>query len=250
MSGELVSMLGITGMSNASTEPYYDDVDIGVGSRIAEVIMHYSRIIVWLIGTFGNIMSFLVFSRDTKSGSMSVFLFRYLAVFDFLVVQDYIQGIFRYVGIDLFDQFDWSCKIVFWIFHSSQMISVWILVSIGFERMIGVLWPHKAKILCTMKRGKIILIVIVCTSVLINSLQTLTLVSEPLYDSTLQRVLLICNYRPTPGSFLEMYVQLVRPWVVLAIYNGIPFVLILCVNITIISALIRNRHIAKVNIEF
>ncbi len=170
-------------------------------------------------------------------------------MFDFLVVQDYIQGIFRYVGINLFDQYDWSCKIIFWIFHSSQMISVWILVTIGFERLIGVLWPHKAKVLCTMKQGKIFIVVIVSISVVINSFHTLSLVSEPLYDSTLQRVLLICNYRPTPGSISEVYVRRIRSWVVLTVYNGIPFVLILCVNVAIISTLIRKRHIAKVNIE-
>ncbi len=211
--------------------------------------MRFGQISVWSIGTLGNRLAFLVFLWDKKSKSVSVFLFRFLAVFDFLVVQDYIQGFLRYFGIDLLDQFDWTCKIAFWIFHSSQMISVWILVTIGFERLICILWPHQVKVLCTMKRGKILLVVLISVCVIFNSLHALTLVSARLYSSTLQRVMLICQYGPTPGSVLHVYVKKVRPWIVLAFYTGLPFVLILSVNITIISALIHRRHFAKVNIE-
>ncbi len=204
---------------------------------------------MWVLGTIGNILAMIIFSRKTMVGSLSVFLFRFLAVFDFIAVQDHIQGWLRYIQIDLFDHHDWSCRIIFWVFHSCQMVSVWILVAIGVERLIGVVWPHQAKILCTINRGKIFLVILICTSFFINSFHTLTLKQLSYYDIYLQRVMLICNYVPSPDSWLYDYVNDIRPWILFLVYSGIPFVLIFGVNATIIGTLIHRQSLRMVSIS-
>ncbi len=214
-------------------------------ARAATSIIHNGRICVWAIGTIGNILAFLIFSRKSMSGSVSVFLFRFLAIFDFLVVQDHIQGWMRYIGIDLFDQFDWTCKIAFWVFHSSAMISAWILVAVCIERFIGVVFPLKAKTLITMKRGRIFMFFLIVIGFFLNSLHTINLVNKPLYDRTLKRMTLICSYKPYPA--LVYYARKVSPWLIFSYYNGAT-VLIFILNVGIIFVLIHRKNLREVNV--
>ncbi len=215
---------------------------------ISNGIVRYGRICVWALGTLGNILAILVFSRKSMSGSLSVFLFQFLAVFDFIVVQDHIQGWLRHIGVFLIDHYDWTCRIAFWILHSSQVISVWILVTISVERLIGIALPHHAKILCTVRRGKILLFSLISISFLVNSFHTVTLISRRSYDFMDNRWVLFCDYGPSPDSFLYNYVRKIRPWMIFVSYSGLPLILILGCNGSIIWLLIRRNSLMQVNI--
>ncbi len=214
----------------------------------ANGIIMYGRICVWALGTLGNILAFLVFSRKSMSGSLSLFLFQFLAVFDFIVVQDHIQGWLRYIGIFIFDHYDWTCRIAFWILHSSQVISVWILVTISVERLIGIALPHQAKIICTVRRGKIFLFALISLSFLVNSFHTVTLISKKSYDFFDNRWILFCDYGLFPDSFLYNYVRKIRPWIIFVSYSGVPLILILGCNGAIIWFLLRRKSLMQVNI--
>lgn len=229
--------------ANPTTEIIFEASENDAFQFIIPAIILYGRICVWIIGTVCNILAFLVFSRKGMSNSVSGSLFKWLAVFDFIVVQEYIQGWLRVVGVDLYDYFDWTCKIAFWIFHSAKIISVWIIVAIGFERLIGIVWPLRTS---SITSGKIYLLVLIFLSLVVNSFHNLGLVTVTQYDYILKRQMWTCQYYPPEGSFFYNYIHDIRPWVMFLAYSGIPFILILCINAAIIIALIHRQRLIMV----
>ncbi len=203
---------------------------------IASYINKYGLTVVWVIGTIGNILSFAVFSREVFKQSLTGFLFRCLAVFDFIVVQEHIEKPFLFGGIDTIGRTTLTCRISYWIIFSVQIIAVWVLVLIAMERLICVIWPHQAKVICTLRRGKILLGILICVSLLLMCQMLLALTSVGYYEPSLNNIQRYCVFRSKSFSLLY-YSYYIRPWITLFVYSIVPFIVISKINLTIAISL-------------
>ncbi len=207
-----------------------------VNSNIASYIYVYGTPAIWVIGTIGNILSFAVFSRKAMRGSLTAFLFRCLAVFDLLTIQQFWENIFYLFGVVVVPPNNWYCRILYLICVSSQYIAAWVLVGISVERFIGVTWPHKAKILCTIRKGQIYIFVLVIFFYTLMSPGIFTLVSFSSYEPALGYII---NYCEITCQY-DIYVHF-QPIVELVTYAIIPFLLMFTFNIFIIIGLVKSH---------
>ena len=60
-----------------------DEETVISNADITGYVLFYGRPCVWVIGTVGNTLSFLIFSRKSMRDSLTGFLFRWMAVFRF-----------------------------------------------------------------------------------------------------------------------------------------------------------------------
>ncbi len=227
--------------SNITTDAIIRATEADEGNVITNFgsyVYTYGRPIVWLVGTAGNILSFAVFSQNKFQQSLTGLLFRWLAVFDFIVVQEHIQSLFAFGGIDLFTSHTWRCRFAFWIFLSVQIMAVWTLVGIAVERLIGIVWPHQAIVLCTRKRGKIFLGVLIVLATLIMSPILMILKPVSFYEPALNRLVQYCVLT-SENDILVYYITYIRPWVAFLLYSAIPFIILICINLAIVISLRR-----------
>ncbi len=122
------------------------------------IVMFMLQITCLVLGTMGNILSFVIFSRKGMCGSLTAFLFKALSLSDILCLLEILLDILMISGVETFTLNKWSCRLSYWLLESAKCISSWILVAIAVERLICVCIPHRAVSLCTVKRGKIYLI--------------------------------------------------------------------------------------------
>ncbi len=203
-------------------------------------ILMVSHLLVWIFGSIGNILSLILFSRKEFRVSLTGFLFQSLAFFDLIVVQDLIQSICWWIGLPNFLTItSWSCKLRLWIVVSARLIGVWILISVGIERVVCVIKPHQAKILLSRKRGKIFLLVLICCVLTLQIPQILTSESVGFYDQFLGKIQRYCI--PNGSGAVGYYMYNVESWVFLCIYSLIPFTILIIIN-TIIIVSLHKAH--------
>ncbi len=203
------------------------------GTDIASYIFNYGPFIVWPFGTIGNILSFVVFSHKEFKHTLTGFLFRWLAVFDFIVVQEHIERPLMFAGVDPLGLSLWACGITFWLVFSFQIIAAWMLVAIAVERLIAVQWPHQAKSLCTVKRGKIYVGILVLSALFIMFPTVWSMIILPFYDTALGRTVSYCIFSSN-NDFINFFISYLRPWLVFLLYAVVPFCVLIGSNITII----------------
>ncbi len=198
------------------------------------------QFLIWLTGTAGNMLSFIFFSHTDLRASSTGFLFRCLAVFDFIVVQEHFDSIIVLAGTSLLALHTWTCKIFVWLFVSFRIIAVWTLIMIGFERVIAVLWPHQFRTICTIRHGQVMILILV-TSVLLLELPQL--LSTDVFDASYDGGVKYCYIHF--NSSLGQYMQKVDPWIAFILYSALPFICLFLINISIIYGL-RRAHNKRV----
>ena len=201
-------------------------------------ILIYGQSAVWLIGTLGNTLSFLVFSRKSMNNSSSSFLFRWLAVFDFLAAQKLLERFAVAIRLPQWIKTTFMCRITLWIPMSSEMVSVWILMAISIERLIGVMWPHQAKTLCTLRRSKMILLTIIIFGCATRAPFVLSLGSTLFYETTLGSSYYYCVIQKEANRHLLK----VAHWLQFIFYSAAPFIILLTTNMCIITKLIKHKR--------
>ncbi len=131
--------------------------------NLADDLYKYLSLIILILGTLGNIISFVVFSTKSMSGSVSSIFFRALAIIDTIFL---ITALLRYWIIAVFD-YDIrlyhavACKLHKYLVYWSGHLTGLILSAVALERTIGVSMPHRYKSLVTRKRAKFLLATII-----------------------------------------------------------------------------------------
>ena len=115
-----------------------------------------------LFGTFGNVMIIVIHKRTALTSSMSVF-FITLAASDLVLLsvtclQSWIRLIFDF---DIAAQNDALCKLVLFLLYVSGVLSAWTLVAMTVQIAVCVMWPHRANVLCTVGKSKVIVALMV-----------------------------------------------------------------------------------------
>ncbi|XP_076467644.1 uncharacterized protein LOC143298649 [Babylonia areolata] len=121
-----------------------------------------------LLGGFGNLTTILVMRRfkDSNSSSQRVILMA-LAVSDLLLLyvgalRDWLFYVFN-VKVN-----PMLCKVAIWLLYVMGTVSAWLLVCVTVQRMVAVKWPHKVRIVCSLRRTWMIITAVVFSACIIH----------------------------------------------------------------------------------
>ena len=111
-------------------------------------IMQFIRIVIITIGLFGNVISFIIFSRPVfRKNSISTYC-RALAIFDFFTIADLIMSF----GLGFFDTFyaqysDATCKAYMYFIYGLASIPGWILIAFSLDKVLSMkrIWTNTLK---------------------------------------------------------------------------------------------------------
>ena len=222
---------------NATVTVYPDfqmTVEDSLAQKIAAWIRVYFSPFLLFAAVLGNLTSFAVFSTPPYRHSLTAMLYRILAVADTLavVVQDGFNVFANLVsGKSLMTYNNASCKLLVPLHIWSRAFAAWVLVTIGLERFIGILFPHRAQVINTKKRFAWITVAVATG---------LAAFYTPLFI-TIERALLF-NYCKLTADLnrLKGYFTIFDEMSLL-LTCLLPFVFIITFNIAIVSVLVKRR---------
>ncbi|KAG1648506.1 QRFP-like peptide receptor [Nymphon striatum] len=122
--------------------------------------------IIFLIGLIGNSLIIFVIARYRRMRSISNIFLASLSAADLLLIIACIP-----VKLARLYSFTWTmgeacCKVVYYIQSLSAICSVLTLTAISIERFYAIVYPMKAKFLCTTRNARVVIISIWMLSVL------------------------------------------------------------------------------------
>lgn len=185
--------------------------------------------ILLCLGTFGNMLSFVIMAKNMLKGSTYSYL-AVLAVMDLLVL--YIGLLRMWIGnfsIDVQDTSNYMCKIVNFLGFVSSHTSVWLIIAVTIERFIAVKCPLRAPRICTVNRARFVVLGIVTIICGINA-----------------HIFWTVELKQTQNGYeceaSEVYSKDIWPWVDAAIYSFVPFGIITVLNSLIIRQVLYARR--------
>ncbi|KAI0222980.1 hypothetical protein LSAT2_025766, partial [Lamellibrachia satsuma] len=129
--------------------------DVGELAKLKMTIRYVSYVVLPILvitGICGNIVTIRVMlAKEFRSMCVSVFLIA-LALSDTVVI--FVSTLNKHpvrslMGVDV-RSFDVTCcRVFFWAYRTSKMMSSWIVVFICVERFIAVCFPLRSKTICT-----------------------------------------------------------------------------------------------------
>ena len=195
-----------------------------------EKIFYDTASALWKIGsTFAlfvggllNILIIVTFSRKTLRDSLTSILFRLLAVADLIVILTHPLPAFLWFNfkIHTYTINITSCQIFTTLNNSSKFASAWLLVFIGFERVIAILFPHKIAIILRRKKILIAVAVVVCIGLGLAISSITNIIMDVQYNSDGEIVQKLCLYRPQNNPSLFYYVVHVYHYLDFCYYTG------------------------------
>ena len=202
--------------------------------KLNKQLLLYVPPILVILGTFGNIFSFIILKRKAMLKFSTYFYLMVLAIADTLVL--YI-GLLRLwvgelTGYDLRDQADWLCKLTNVIGYTISDFSVWLIIAVTIERYIVVCYPLKANSYCNTPRAKKVIIGLLVSFFILN-LHFFWTVQVVYYKHQGEHI-----PRCAGGPSHKELVEDIWPWVDAMFYSFLPFVVILVLNGLIIRQVI------------
>ena len=194
--------------------------------------------ILILLGTFGNVFSFVILTQRSMRRVSSYTYLAVLAVADTLVL--YIGMLRLWIGEltgkDIREQYDWSCKMISAFGYIFSDYSVWLIIAVTVERYLVVCHPLKAQRMCTPSRAAKISIALFLALMLINTHFFWTV--KIVYFEHKGEFFAQCD----GAANFEALVRTVWPWVDAFMYSFIPFISILIFNALIIRKVFLARQ--------
>lgn len=183
--------------TNKSTDIYNDRINATFINppfvQFLEEFSSYAHLyytpLLTITGIIGNIISVLVFCRTRLRKLSSSYYLSALCISDtgFLLI-NFVHWL---TGLNVTNIFNKNgfCQVFALLEYFFPALSVWFVVTFTLERFIAVMYPLKRQTICTVKRAKSVLIILVLIGVL-HSLPMLML-SEPRMDPGSNMVLCI-----------------------------------------------------------
>lgn len=192
--------------------------------------------IIVTFGLFGNCLTIAVLVSPKLNNSSTTFYLTALAFIDILYLIFSLGGqMFNFAFLfpkTIRQEHPLACISLNIIRYTLTYISVWLLVSVAIDRMIWVIFPFRAKMICTRQIAKIIVAILFVVFILIDIHFVWTLEFQYNVDG-LNR----CNIRN--------YFQNGFPYIDLTLIMGLPFIIMSGANILIISKLREMEQIRK-----
>ena len=217
---------------------------------VSEIVSLIFPIFIIPLGTIANILSIMVFSQPSFKKSSLSFLMKILAITDMLGLHTVAWNMLIHGITDLFlpAKSDFGCKLYIYFSDTFGSYSGWVLSVITEERMIAVVFPHKAKVMCTkrnIKRVLILILAFVCITLMVNWLLDITSEVSIIFKETDRfQAKQVCN----PGftwdgkkRHFEIFLFVSK----LLIHSVLPFFMIFLGNIIIIITLMKNKDMQE-----
>lgn len=135
---EIIDILGLSTDpdDNMHVKSYEEQLMKFTAYRLHKIILLYVPPILIILGTFGNIFSFLILRRKAMLKFSTYFYLMVLALADTLVL--YV-GLLRLwiaelTGYELMAQADWTCKLTCVVSYTVSDFSVWLIIAVTVER--------------------------------------------------------------------------------------------------------------------
>ncbi len=215
--------------SDVKLNSYYKSIRANIWTYVPPVII--------TVGVICNLLSFIVWVRSIvkKRGSSSSYFFACLAVADatvlFFVPMYNHVGHAYYNGANLRKYSNINCKFYYFMFGFSLSFSSHILASLALFRMVGVLYPHRYKQICSDRNAKRIILGIIACVTLVN---IPSLFGFELTESDGKG--LVCFYKASWNSISLLYTFMLS----IEMYY-FPLVIIVLANARIIWTLAKKR---------
>ncbi len=224
---------GTAFMNNSSnTEKlvaYYNNIRTNIWTYVPPVIL--------TVGIFSNVLALAIWIRSLvkKRGSSSNYFFACLAVADiiallFVPMYDHV-GKAYYGGLDLRNYSNFLCKFYSFMFAFSMSFSSYTLASLTLFRMIGVIYPHRYKQICSARNAKIVIISIIVFTIVVH---IQTLFRNRLVDTYDRGPVCI---DPTRNKTVRLFLIF---WMMLVLYI-VPMFIIVLSNACIVWKLLKRR---------
>ena len=168
-------------------------------------------------------MTIVIHRRRRLTSSLSNF-FIVLAVADLMLLYtNCFDAWLRYVfGFRISDQHDVLCKLLVFMIYVSGVLSAWTLVAMTVQRAVCVLWPHRANVLCTVRKSKFI---VVSISLFIAAIHTHLLYGLHVkITNDIKRCELLDKYTlffDNIWSWIDIIIFSFLPWLCLAVSNSV-----------------------------
>lgn len=208
--------------------------------KAAKFLGKYLMLAVFIIGTVGNLLSFLVMVRKRMRSSTTAFYMACLAVADTLVLltgclRRWILEVFE---VDLLNVNTVACHSVNFLQYLSFDIATWILVAMTIDRVVVVTNPLKAYRYSTRARAAASIVILIVLFVGLNS---------HFFFTTEHNERNICT---AAEQYREFYVA-IWSWIDAVVYSFLPFTLLLLLNIIIIVSIMKaNGRKRKMSSQF
>ncbi|KAK2155480.1 hypothetical protein LSH36_239g04019 [Paralvinella palmiformis] len=206
--------------------------------RIQKLLLLYIPPILIILGTFGNVFSFVILKRKAMLKFSTYYYLMVLAVADTLVL--YV-GLLRLwigelTGFDVRDRADWLCKLTNVVGYTVSDFSVWLIIAVTVERYIVVCHPLRASTMCNARRARKVIGGLLCGLLLLNAhfLWTVRIVYFKHAGDTIPQ----CAGSRRHSRLVEQ----VWPWLDTVVYSVLPFLIIIVLNALIVRQVIRARR--------
>lgn len=158
-----------------------------------EDILIYFYPVIFVMGTIGGILSFIIFSRKRFQNTIFSTYYRLLNIVDILAL---LSVLFVFIQdkakLDHLQNFNLFCKMLPAIYYITPSISAWSVVIISFDRFLSVTMPTKFKF-----RKKFSYQMIVCFCVILaNFLYYVKLIFSEIKIDKLQLFNISIDYEP------------------------------------------------------
>ncbi|KAI8759308.1 FMRFamide receptor, partial [Biomphalaria glabrata] len=136
----------------------------------------YVSPVLLILGTLGNLFSFIILRRKQMLKVSSYLYLATLAIVDTVVLY---CGLLRHwirelAQVDIQDTSDGACKFIVTISYVSSDLSAWLITAVTVERYIVVCFPFRASSMCNVSRAKkvIALLIFIILSINVHFLWT------------------------------------------------------------------------------
>jgi hypothetical protein len=126
-------------------------------------------------------------------------------------------------------QSTYGCKFLSLLFYTVSDTSVWLVCMMSADRCIAVTRPLHASSICTVRRARISVCILVLCILLINIHFLFTHYLSSDNDCT--------NHER-----YDFFIHHIWPWIDAAVYSALPFILLLTINLIIVHSLFQARR--------
>lgn len=160
-----------------------------------DLIAYYIPFITFA-GTIGNVLSVLVFVRTKLKKLSSSYYLAALSISDTSYLLCNFSQWINTLNINIYNR-DGFCQLFTFLSSMCTVLSAWLVAAFTVERFIAVRYPLKRQTMCTVRRAKSVLIVLVCVSI-IHCLPLLK-ISEAVHDKQFNTM--TCDIGPNTKVF-------------------------------------------------
>ena len=200
--------------------------------HITMVIVKWGYAIVILFGTIGNILAFVVLMHRRMRNTSVNFYLSLLACADtgVLYISAFRTWMTAITGYNFLHVSDAGCKLFMFMFVVFIHISAWLVVAVSVDRFVAVWFPFKSLTMCNVRRARIVGVVGFVVLVITNC--------HILWNYQLAT----SGHRVKCDTKGDVFMKEVFPWLKLATYSCVPFVLVLVLNVCILTKVITSNR--------